>query len=273
MPILNIKNAKFYYELHGEGEPLVLIGGLKADHTAWLPVLESLEKQYKVLIFDNRGAGRTVDSGEPFSVETMADDVIQLVKSLELNKPHIVGHSLGGAVAQVIANKYPDYVSSVALCNTFEKFNDIAKNVFSHTLKLHRAGESQANIMDSIVSWVFSPAFLNSEIIEIIRKSSNENPYPQSLSGYERQLQALCDFDSRSWIQSINVPVLVIGSEDDKVATLAESHELAKNISGSTFVNIPTGHASQVEKPEMFIEALSNFYNELARPLMYKRGI
>ncbi len=263
MAILNINNSKFYYELHGHGVPFVLIAGLKGEHVNWIPVLDELTKQYQVLIFDNRGVGRTIDSGEPFSVETMADDVMELINKLNLKKPHIVGHSLGGAIAQRIAKKYADEISSIALCNTFAKFNDVGRKVFSDILMLHQANASPADIMDSIIPWAFSKKFLSPELIKIIRKTSDENLYPQSLSNYSRQLQALYDFDSRLWVNTINVPTLVIGSEEDKLATPKESQELTVSIPEAKLVIMPTSHASQVEQPNNFVKHLNKFYNDL----------
>lgn len=263
MSNININGVNFYYELHGSGDPMVLIGGLKADHSGWMPVLEMLAKDNTVLIFDNRGSGQTMDDGEPFDVATMADDTMSIVNKLGLSKPHVVGHSLGGAVAQVIAHKYADDIKSVTLCNSFVKFNEQAKSVFSSTLDIHRSGKSQADIMDSIVPWVFSNNFLSPEVIEIIRKSSNDNPYPQSLSGYERQLEALYSFDANSWIDDISVPVLVIGADEDKVALPSESHELAFRIKNSRLVTLSAGHASQVEKPIEFVSSLQDFIRNL----------
>lgn len=263
MTKLNINNAQFYYELHGKGEPLVLISGLKSDHTGWMPVLDSLAKKFQVLIFDNRGVGRTIDSEKPFNVETMTDDVIKMIEALDIKKPHLVGHSLGGAITQTLAKKHPEKIRSIALCNTFIKFNDIGRMAFTEVLKLYQANEAPAKIMDSIIPWVFSSKFLNPELIALIQKVNAENPYPQSISGYQRQLQALYAFDSSSWIQSIEIPTLVIGSDEDKVATLAESQEITQNITGAKLVSFPTGHASQVEKPELFVEALNQFYTEL----------
>ncbi|MBV9576551.1 MAG: alpha/beta hydrolase [Gammaproteobacteria bacterium] len=258
--MLNVNKSQFYYELHGKGDPLVLISGLIADHTGWLPVLDNLSRHYSVLIFDNRGTGRTIDDESSFKVENMADDVMQIVQRLNLNKPHIVGHSLGGAVAQTMATKYSEHIRSIALCNTFIKFNEIGKKAFTNILQLYQANESSNRIINNIIPWVFSAKFLNPEIIDLIQKAAAENQYPQSLSGYERQLKALCEFDSSKWIHLVNAPTLVIGSDDDKVATLAESAELAKAIAGAKFKTLSTGHASPVEEPELFVEALKGFY-------------
>ncbi|MDR3490829.1 MAG: alpha/beta hydrolase [Gammaproteobacteria bacterium] len=263
MTTLNINNTKFYYELHGTGIPLVLISGLKAEHDAWFTVLDKLAKQYQVLIFDNRGVGQTIDSGEPFSIETMADDTMELISKLGLKKPHVVGHSMGGAIAQDIAKKYSGEISSIALCNTFKKCNDLSRKVFSDILILHQSGASSVDILDAIIPWLFSEKFLTPEFIETIRKISSDNPYPQSLSDYTRQLKALYDFDSRDWINTINVPTLVIGSEEDRLATLKESQELAASIRGAQLIVMSTSHSSQIEQPDNFIKHLNEFYNDL----------
>ncbi|MDR3477005.1 MAG: alpha/beta hydrolase [Gammaproteobacteria bacterium] len=265
MAILNINSSKFYYELHGNGIPLVLIAGLKGEHANWVPILDALTKRYQVLIFDNRGVGQTIDSGEPFSVETMADDIMGLINKLDLKKPHLVGHSLGGAIAQKVAHKYAGEIGSIALCNTFAKFNDTGRKVFFDILMLHQANASPADIMDGIIPWAFSKKFLSPELIKIIQKASNENLYSQSLSDYSRQLQALYDFDSRHWVSTIDIPTLIIGSEDDMLATSKESQELARKISEARLVIMPTSHASYIEQPSDFVKHLDNFYNGLAR--------
>ncbi len=260
MSKVTINDTEFYYETHGSGDPIVLIGGLKADHLGWLPILDKLAQDHMVLIFDNRGTGQTIDAGKPFNTDVMAEDTIQLINKLELNKPHIVGHSLGGAIAQVIAHKHTDKIKSVALCNTFIKLNESAKKVFTSTLEIHRAGKSQADIMNSLVPWVFSDGFITPELLEIIHKTSDENPYPQTLLGYERQLNALYTFNSHAWVDHINIPTLVIAADEDKIALISESQELAKRIRGSKLVTLSAGHLSQVEKPVEFVMALKSFY-------------
>ncbi|MDR3490976.1 MAG: alpha/beta hydrolase [Gammaproteobacteria bacterium] len=263
MAALNINNTKFYYEPYGSGIPLVLISGLKAEHDAWFTVLDELAKQYQVLIFDNRGVGQTIDSGEPFSIEAMADDTMELISKIGLKKPHIVGHSMGGAIAQDIAKKYSGEIYSIALCNTFKKFNDVGRKVFSDILILHQSGASPVDILDAIIPWAFSEKFLTPEFIDTIHKITNENPYPQSLSDYKRQLEALFAFDSRDWVNTINVPTLIIGSEEDRLSTPKESQELATSIPGAKLIMMSTSHASQVEQPHNFIKHLNEFYNGL----------
>ncbi len=105
MPVTTANGLDLYYELHGQGDPLVLIAGFTCDHTFWEGILGKLAKQFQVLIFDNRGAGRSSCPDLPYTVDDMALDAIALIESLQLKKPHLLGHSLGGCVAQAIAYK------------------------------------------------------------------------------------------------------------------------------------------------------------------------
>ena len=111
MSKIKLNNANFYYELHGKGHPLILIAGYSGDHLVWMPLLENLSKQFQVLLFDNRGVGQTTDDGRPLSAELMAQDVVALADALDLKKPHIVGQSMGGTIAQRVATHHSEKIN------------------------------------------------------------------------------------------------------------------------------------------------------------------
>jgi pimeloyl-ACP methyl ester carboxylesterase len=228
-------------------------------------MVTELAKEHYVVIFDNRGVGQTTDSGEPFTVETMADDAMALAEALKLNRPSIAGHSLGGAITQMIAKKYSHKIHKITLCNTFIKFNKASENAFRHVVTLYQHGASQADIMDWVIPCVFSRSFVTPELTDMIRKFSNENPHPQLLNDYQRQLEALINFDSSAWISSLPLPhqnILVIGSEEDITATLDESKELVAHLIGSKLGILAGAHASAVEQPEPFLKLLQPFFKE-----------
>src|SRR3989338_85192 len=112
---MRVNGASIYYEMRGSGHPLILISGYTRDHTLWTPVLEALAARFQVLRFDNRGVGRTQDEGQPLSASLMAEDVRALAKALGLQKPHIIGQSMGGTVAQKLAAAYPDEIGKLVL--------------------------------------------------------------------------------------------------------------------------------------------------------------
>lgn len=264
MPFITLPNRglEVYYELHGDSKnpALVMINGLTRDHTAWKKMLADLSSKYHLLIFDNRGVGQTRDDGRSFSVDVMADDTVALIDALQLHQPFIAGHSLGGAVAQAMAKKYPFKIRKIALCNTFTKLNPEARQAFLNTLTVHQRNETQAEIVETLIPWVFSKSFVTPEVRKMIYDLSNANPHPQSAQDYKRQLDALYDFDSTAWIGSISIPTIVIGSIEDITATPDESKNIVTNIPGAKLEIIPGAHGSYTEQPVLLAEKLKTFF-------------
>lgn len=262
MPKITLENGvTTYYELHGDHDKtVVLVSGLKADHTAWLPVLERFSGEYRVLIFDNLGSGQADAPDREYTVEEMAENTMQLIRELDIEAPHVVGHSLGGAVTQVIARKYGGEVASITLANTFPKFDQRSSQVFLDVLPLHKQGIKASEILKSFLHEVFSEAFLKQEgIVDFIMKATDEAPNPQTYAGYKGQLSALIQFDSQPWLGEINVPALVLHASEDTVVSDKNAEDLHVGIEGSDFKTIPGGHASQAESADLFFNAVNQF--------------
>lgn len=260
MPFITANNIKLYYKTYGHGQPLVLISGIKADHQNWLTILDELSKYFEVIVFDNRSTGQSSSPKPGYTIEAMADDVAALIDHLDLKKPHIVGHSLGGTIAQMLAKKYPEKIGKIVLANTFAKFNAVVTLAFENILDLHRTNATAEFILKCILPWGFSSEFLNSpNIVAQILEANSKNPYPQTSIGYEGQFTALCQFDSRDWLLQIKVPTLVIGSEKDILTPMEESLELVTKIHNASIATLPGGNASSVENPEIFINKVKEF--------------
>lgn len=99
MPKVNVGDINMYYEVHGEGEPLLLITGLGRDLTIWILQTREFSKKYQLMVFDNRGVGRTDAPDVPYSIEMMADDTAGLLDVLGIERAHILGLSMGGFIA------------------------------------------------------------------------------------------------------------------------------------------------------------------------------
>lgn len=253
MPIAKLENTvEMYYEIHGGGEPLILINGLKSDHTGWMPLLDFLSRSFQVILLNNRAIGHTKDNGEFFKIEDMADDVIQLMNVLNIHSAYIAGHSMGGAIAQVIAHRFPDRVKKLFLCNTFMKFNKISTDAFEGVLNRHIQGATREEVIDAVIPWVFSKEFNTPELRTQIHGFVANDPLWQSPKNYERQFHALKFFDSSAWAKEITVPTVVVGSKEDITALPEESVELARNIQASSLEMLEGGHASAIEQPTAF---------------------
>ncbi len=262
MSHIQINNAEFYYELHGDPtkQPLVLINGLTRDHNAWGKMLPELVQDFYVLIFDNRGVGQTKDEGSPFTVEMMANDTMTLIETLKWDKPCVVGHSLGGAIAQVIAYKHAAKIHRVALCNTFIKISPQAEEAFHKILLMRQNDATATEVMDYLIPCVFSKSFITPEVRAYIEQMNQNNPYPQSIEDYQRQLKALSQFDSKNWVKRIRMPILVVGSKEDVTATPEQARELAACIPNAKLEFLPGAHVSYAEQPALFVQKLKAFF-------------
>ena len=102
MPILHNKDVDLYYEIHGEGAPLMLVAGLASDSQSWLPVVDALTSQYQLILLDNRGVGRTEPKDIEISIGAMADDCIALARHLNVSSFSLLGHSMGDLLRWIV---------------------------------------------------------------------------------------------------------------------------------------------------------------------------
>ena len=126
MDFTSSDGLKLHYELHGEnGEPLVFVHGYTGDITDWRYQIPEFSRTHRLLVLDNRGHGRSQApaSREALSIERMADDVEALATHVGFERYHLLGHSMGGAVAQEIALRSPHKLSSLILEDTSFRFS------------------------------------------------------------------------------------------------------------------------------------------------------
>ncbi|TET86915.1 MAG: alpha/beta fold hydrolase, partial [Desulfobacteraceae bacterium] len=115
MPKIKVQDIDLYYEIHGEGYPMVLIRGLGSNADHWYTQTPVFSSRYRVVSFDNRGIGRSDKPNEPYTISMMADDTVGLMDALGILRAHILSLSMGGMIAQEIALKYPEKVESLVL--------------------------------------------------------------------------------------------------------------------------------------------------------------
>jgi pimeloyl-ACP methyl ester carboxylesterase len=115
MPKANIHGINLYYQVHGEGAPLVMVQGFGGGHRGWFFQTRAFKKYFQVIIFDNRGIGRSDKAPGQYTVRDLADEAIGLMDYLHIDKAHILGMSMGGMVAQELAINYPDRLKKLVL--------------------------------------------------------------------------------------------------------------------------------------------------------------
>ncbi len=131
MSAIRIGDISMYYEVHGDGEPLLLINGLGLDSSFWMPQVSVFSQKHRVIVFDNRGVGQTDAPKVSYTTDMMADDTIMLLDHLSIARTNILGFSMGGLIAQKIAIKYPKRVKSMILASTAAELSPKAKQIIS----------------------------------------------------------------------------------------------------------------------------------------------
>lgn len=261
MPIQTINNIPIYYEQHGHGENLILIGGMTSDHQVWKSAVRLLSSHFRVLIFDNRGAGQSGSPDYPYTIEMMAKDVIELMHFLHISRAHIVGHSMGGAIAQYIALAHPEKINKLILASTRAKISVIGDLVFSMREKLQARGISDDMLAEYIMPFLFSEMFLKNKMnIKGFAQWTAQNPFPQTAAGFRNQFHATKTRDFTDQLHKIIAPTLVIVGMHDILVPVEYAKHFSEQLKNSTFVALKEcAHMPHVEQPNIFFEHVITF--------------
>jgi pimeloyl-ACP methyl ester carboxylesterase len=265
MPNTFVNGVDLYYEIHGEGAPLMLVAGLASDSQSWQPILNDLSRSYRVILFDNRGAGRTEPQYIETSIQHIADDCIALVKYLGLPSVALLGHSMGGFVALDCAIRYPEYVSSLILAGTSVYNSERNNALFLDWVSYLESGMELDHWFRNVFYWIFSERFFkDKKALNDAVRLAIEYPYPQSIIAFKKQVNALkeCNFLER--LPDIKSKTLIICGKEDLLFPPEESRKLFNAISVSIFSVIENAaHALSMENPEAFTHCILNFLDPL----------
>lgn len=227
-----------------DAETVVLIGSLGSDRSMWNPQIAALSAAVHVLAVDLRGHGRSPVPPGPYSVAELAEDVVALLDSLEVNRVHLVGLSLGGAVSQWLAIHRPERVRTLTLLCTSAKFGEPAQWL-DRAAAVRAAGT--ASLADAVLERWFTPelAARDADLVERHRRMIADT----SDEGYAACCEALSEWDSRSDLNRITAPTLVIAGRQDPSTTPEDLKIIADGVAGSTFrVLDPAAHLANVEQ-------------------------
>ena len=253
-----------YYEIHGDGPPLVLVMGIGYDSTLWtLEQVPVLSTQFQVILVDNRDAGRSSQAHHPYTISDMADDLAGLLDALGLHRTHLLGLSMGGMIALEFAIRYRDRLDRLVLTGTGAAPARSAVDpiqIWSWVKAHDTTGEIFGG--QQFVS-LFSTAFLRSP--QAVRDTAEllaSNPYPMGPAAYGRQAAAYRHFDAIDRLATITAPTLVIVGEQDLLTPPWIAREVAEGIPGARLEVISGDRASHVvpiERPDEFNRLVLNF--------------
>ena len=251
-----------YCEVHGKGEPLLLIAGLGTDSSCWAGVVKKFSRKFQTIVFDNKGSGRSGPFTKPHTIRHMADDAVKLLDHLGIKRVHIIGHSMGGYIAQEIAINYPDRVNKLILEGSAPVSSSRNNSLFYGFSKKLCNKQPIKDWIKTWTVWLFSPkTFDSGTFVENFIRLAAKYPYPSSAGGFKSQADAIAEFDSRSRLAAIKAKTLIIEGEDDVLIRPEEARVLAKKIRGSKIKLIKnSAHYVHLENPSLFTKIALEFF-------------
>jgi pimeloyl-ACP methyl ester carboxylesterase len=200
-----------YYELHGSGDPLVLIGGLASDISQWAWLTDWCAQTHHVLAFDNRGAGRTDKPDAPYTIPMMANDTDALMETVGMSHATVLGISMGGRIALDLALEHPDRVARLILVSTMASARPVSSM-------------SRMELLSVLSGLVF------------------RGRHPQPRYAFNRQREASRSFDCTDRLDEIHVPTTILHGRRDRIAPLRDAQMMRRGIAGSRIVTFSGGH-------------------------------
>ena len=266
MPKIKVQDIDLYYEIHGEGYPMVLIRGLGSNADHWYTQTPVFSSRYRVVSFDNRGIGRSDKPNEPYTISMMADDTVGLMDALGISRAHILALSMGGMIAQEIALKYPEKVESLVLACTHcggKHAISASEEISAIFAEYITTGSREAARMAS--KCLFAEATLKGapEVVQHYQEISAR--FPPTPDVLIRQWEAIKDHDTWDDLHNIQAPTLVLTGKEDVLIPPENSRILAEGIPNAQLQMIEGGgHQFLVEQAHAFNAAVLKFLTSLS---------
>lgn len=254
--------ADLAVEVRGEGTPILFIHGFPLDRTLWRHQLAGLSR-WKRIALDLRGAGASGAPADGYSVARYADDIVQVLDTLGLERTVVCGLSLGGYILFELLRRHAARVRAAVFCNTKATADTPEARRGRDDMAALAEREGTGAIAERLLPQLLAPATFAAQpdVVAHVREMINRTPIP----GLVGALHAMRDRpDSTPMLGGIKVPTLVVAGEEDKITPADGMRAMAQAIPGAQFAVIPAaGHLSPLEQPLATSRALADFLEGL----------
>jgi 3-oxoadipate enol-lactonase len=258
MPFAHSDGTRVYWEESGRGEPILLIMGLGYAHQMWFRTRPVLESKYRVILFDNRGVGKSDVPAGPYPIAQMAADAAAIMDAAGIQKARVFGISMGGMIAQEFAIRYPDRVERLVLgCTACGGQNAVPAAQKVLQVLMARATMTPEEGAEAMVPFIYDASTPRERIEEDLAVRLSVYPTAQ---GYIGQIQGIMAWSCFDRLGAIHAPTLVIHGETDQLVPPENAKIIADRIPGAELVMLP--HASHIfttDQPELSHGAILRF--------------
>ena len=259
---VHVNGLKFHVQTFGSGVPVIMIMGLGAPGDKWKHNYELLSRWFWCIVPDNRGAGLSdKPEVESYTTEQMADDIIGIMDALDIKKAHVIGVSMGGAIAQQLALKAPKRVISLILTSTFASVSPAFKKALNLICDLKE--DTDPAVLKQLNLWMTYGQYTQIHHPKKIEKSIEEDaayPYPMPVYAYKAQCGACLSHNTADRLHELKMPVLIAAGAKDLFMNIEKTMELVHGIPQAEFYLAPEGgHVHQWEYPGPYDSVVVGF--------------
>lgn len=265
MPTLKVNDGlTLAYDMAGSGPPLLLISGLGYGGWFWHWVVPRLAERFRVITFDNRGAGGSDKPDGPYTTPMLAQDALGLLDGLGISATHVLGHSLGGFIAQELALARPGLAQRLILASTtFGGPNVIPITPEALQVMMDRSGDPVALVKRGL-GLAAAPGFAERcpDTAQALLDYRLANPVPPAQ--YSAQVMAGAQHNAEARLGAIACPTLVLAGAEDRVVPPGNAERLAARLPNARVMILPgVGHIFPVEDPQTTARVVSEFLLEV----------
>ena len=266
MPFLDTPDgAHLYYEIHGDGEPVIFLSGIMMNTLSWAAYVPEISKGHRLILLDFRDQGQSSHMQQEYTLDIHIDDVLQLIDALNLEKVHLLGLSYGGQVALKLAVAHQERLKSLMLLNV----NSVLTN---HLIEIGRAWETAAQLYDGekffqlAIPFIYSRAFYQRSL-DMLRERQGMFKTMLTKEWFDAFIRLSHSVQgyrvSADELKILDIPTLLIGAEDDMITPVALMNAMYENIKNAEFVVIPgAGHGAFLERANEYITLVGGFLDK-----------
>jgi len=273
MPFAEVNGIQLFYEIHGEGYPLFMLHGYGATSKVWVGQIEALSEHFKVIIYDQRSAGKSDHPTDDYTLDSLVEDLKGLMNFLKVDKTHLIGQSMGGWVSQNFTLKYPDKVNKLVLIGTNHKGAGV--HIFKETLidlyELAKSNKEEA-------FWKYGKMMHHRRFLkemqadpkkkfyglwsaeDLIEEFTNNRMTPED---YERLAKVGAMHNLLDRLSELKHPTIIIGGSNDRISPKLVLDEMLDVLPNSKLELIDkAGHHVFIEEALKVNQLILNFLNE-----------
>jgi aminoacrylate hydrolase len=264
MPYANSGDADIYYEIHGNGTPIVLSAGMGGSGSFWTPQIAALAEHHKAILYDQVGTGRSTTHGaDTRSIAGMADDIATVMDHAGVDTAHIVGHAIGGIVGLEMAMRHPRRLCSLVVVNGWGRADPFLRRCFEIRKQILNQSGPKAYVRAQPL-FLYPPQWISSNIAHLEEEEERILAHFPAVSTMNQRIDMFLAFDGGERLASIDVPTLLASAKDDNLVPAYLSHRLAAAIPGAHVREVEWGaHAFTVVTPDVFNQMLLGFCKEV----------